>query len=108
MCFESSAFLDTAIFEEGSQLQRIDSSAFFKCGLKAVVIPRSVETVGGFCFACCANLESVVFEPPSKLKTIDRAISDRTLVKRIVLPLESREGFVADEHSCQLEIVEPE
>ena len=88
-----SAFENTVInsveFDEGSELETIDKSAFKGCNnLKSIVIPASVTTIGAYAFSGCTNLTSVTFEEGSKLETLDMSfynsgITEFTIPKNV-------------------------
>jgi hypothetical protein len=66
--------LSSLTFEPGSNVSRIDVSAFIRCSsLLSVCIPASVETLGQNCFAECTKLSIVTFEAGSKLLHIEEA-----------------------------------
>ena len=71
---ESSAFFingfSSIVFEEGSELVKIESSAFREFGRlsEPLVIPEGVITIGSNAFSECRNLPSVVI--PSTITTI--------------------------------------
>lgn len=69
---ESVTFEKDSKFEKGSKLTTIGNYAFSYCnrGLKSIIIPASVETIGQSCFSYCSALESVTFEEGSKLSSI--------------------------------------
>ena len=75
--FESCLSLNSVIFENGSQLTKIASRAFYYCeALQSVTIPKSVTTFGenssgcGYQFSSCSSLSSVTFESGSQLTNI--------------------------------------
>jgi hypothetical protein len=49
-CFFYCKSLSEVIFESGSNLKRIEKSAFCRSGLKSVRIPAKVEFIGEWCF----------------------------------------------------------
>jgi hypothetical protein len=63
--------LESIEFDNGSNLIRIEESAFSSSGLKSIVIPSSVEILGKSCFGHCQSLESIIFENDSKLVRIE-------------------------------------
>ncbi len=69
--------LETVIFSEGSNLKKIEGSGcgsesvFYKCPIKSITIPASVESLK-YLFSNEGNvLEEINFEQNSKLKVID-------------------------------------
>ncbi len=56
--FSSCYYLEELLFEEGSQLQRIGSRAFFDTKLTEVVIPPSVKEIRGSAFRDCEYLQT--------------------------------------------------
>ena len=77
--------LASCTFEEMSKVKTIDVSAFQKCvKLKEIVIPKSVETLGGF--KGCTSLADITFQAGSKLKTISNQAFMESGIKGIKLP----------------------
>lgn len=65
------AQIEELIFEEGSQLEEIERSAFFGCKLTSLNnIPKSVRIIGDFAFNSNRLLEKVTFEEESQLQYI--------------------------------------
>jgi hypothetical protein len=63
--------INTVIFEEGSQLQSIESYAFASvANLQSIVIPASVQRIGSFAFYNITYLSSITFEEDSQLQSI--------------------------------------
>jgi hypothetical protein len=60
--------VESVTFENGSGLERIEESAFYKSGLKSIVIPSSVVVLGEKSFYECKSLESVTVEDDFPLK----------------------------------------
>ncbi|MDR2412574.1 MAG: leucine-rich repeat domain-containing protein [Holosporales bacterium] len=58
----------------GSRLQRIEKEAFAKTGLVEIIIPASVEVLGGELCRSCKSLSFVMFEQGSRLSRIDEAV----------------------------------
>jgi hypothetical protein len=57
-----------------SKLLSIGDNAFYKSGLKSIIIPNTVQSLGSSCFNKCTALESVIL--PSEAKVIpDHAFS---------------------------------
>lgn len=50
--------LETVVFEEGSQLEKIDSGAFYFCAnLKNILLPSTIKYIGDAAFYRCDSLE---------------------------------------------------
>lgn len=65
------AQIEELVFEEGSQLEEIERSAFFGCKLTSINnLPKSVRIIGDFAFNSNRSLEKVTFEEGSKLQYI--------------------------------------
>jgi len=80
--------LKSVTFADGSELEKISSSAFSLCSsLKEIVLPASLVELDSRAFFECANLVSVSFEEGSQLKIIGGAAFEkcRNLV-RIDIP----------------------
>jgi hypothetical protein len=73
-CFSECKSLESATFESGPRLERIEASAFAKSGLKSILIPSSVVVLGGESFNECKSLESVTFESGCRLKRINQSM----------------------------------
>jgi hypothetical protein len=85
-CFSKCRSLTEVIFEDESNLKRIDDSAFRGSGLKLIRIPKSVEFVGKGCFYKCESLIEVIFEDESNLKRIDDSAFRGSGLKSIRIP----------------------
>ncbi|MCL2796932.1 MAG: leucine-rich repeat protein [Firmicutes bacterium] len=89
--------LAEVIFEEGSRLTTIGSSAFANTSLTSVVIPASVETIGGNAFSTSVNAErasvfgSVTFEAGSRLSSIGSGAFNNTKLANVVIPKSVKE-----------------
>lgn len=64
------AQLEELVFEEGSQLEEIERSAFFGCKLTILNIPKSVRSIGDFAFNSNRHLTKVVFEEGNEIQYI--------------------------------------
>lgn len=75
--------LNTVVFEEGSCLQEICSSAFARCiGLTHIDLPESLEIIGSSSFSGCENLQSIHI--PKHVKQIeDGAFSECAAMKSL-------------------------
>jgi hypothetical protein len=51
-----------------------------------IIIPSSVEILGGWCFSECRLLSSVTFESGSKLSRIEQQAFNQTGLIEIILP----------------------
>ena len=61
--FRDCSNLATVIFEEGSQLESIETDAFDGCtGLTSITIPANVTSIGNGAFLRCSNLANVYYE----------------------------------------------
>ena len=73
------AGIEELIFEEGSQLETIDSGIFFSNSISKVVIPKSVKTINSLAFYG-NRISSLTFEEGSQLTTIgDEAFNRNSL-----------------------------
>jgi hypothetical protein len=52
-CFSGCRQLKEILFEDESQLKRIEKSCFDQCPLKSIVLPRNVEFIHGMAFVGC-------------------------------------------------------
>lgn len=64
------AQLEEVIFEQESQLEEIERSAFFGCKMTSLNLPKSVRIIGDFAFNSNRLLEKVTFEEESQLQFI--------------------------------------
>jgi hypothetical protein len=79
--------LNTIIFEEGSNLQTIGTSAFSMAGLESLVLPASLRNIGNGCFTNMYSLKTVEFEEGSILASIgDQAFQGTDAMKSIIIP----------------------
>ncbi|MDR0920166.1 MAG: leucine-rich repeat protein [Oscillospiraceae bacterium] len=91
LVIESNAFyscenLEEVTFAAGSQLEQINSTAFYETGLTKITIPASVKTIYAYAFNYCANLEEVTFGENSKLETIGSGAFDNSGLTSIAIP----------------------
>jgi hypothetical protein len=85
-CFRRCKSLNELIFENDSNLKRIDKYAFSSSGLKSVQIPAKVESIGEGCFSHCESLNEVIFESDSNLKRIGKGAFSSCGVKSVRIP----------------------
>lgn len=84
--FEKSG-LQTLTFAEGSTLKVIGGTAFGKCYLREIAIPKSVNTIRGSAFIENIYMEAVLFTEDSELIEIgDDAFSSNLSLSYIKLP----------------------
>jgi hypothetical protein len=96
--FSDHRSLQEVTFESGSQLERIEESAFRDSGLRSIVIPSSVVVLGKECFYCSRSLESVTFENSSRLERIEDSAFWGTRIQSIVIP--ERVAFLSGSALC--------
>jgi hypothetical protein len=102
-CFGDCSGVLSVLFEEGSKLRRIESSAFCHSSLTSIVIPRGVEVICSQCFANCESLATVAFEIDCGLERIESRAFAGTNLSSIRLPLSM--SFIADDafdSSCRV------
>jgi hypothetical protein len=75
-----------AVFERGSELEKIAESGFRESQLKSIVIPSSVLILGESSFRACDWLRSVVFEHGSRLERIGKWAFKESGLRSIVIP----------------------
>lgn len=68
--FENQLQLEELVFETGSELEELGSSAFHRTSIASLVIPASVKLIRSKCFCHCHNLCSVEFESGSRLRRL--------------------------------------
>jgi hypothetical protein len=56
----------SVVFEENSQLSRLEDRAFYGSGLTSIHLPASVTVIGESCFSGCDSLASITFDPASQ------------------------------------------
>lgn len=73
--FSNHSALETVVFEEGSVLEVLPSSAFSSCtNLKSVVLPSTLKEIGYSAFFECSSLEAITL--PKTVETIYRGAFD--------------------------------
>jgi hypothetical protein len=92
-CFMEFRNLRTISLNAG--LHVIGRNAFTKCGLRSIVIPRSVEVLEAYCFNDC-DLTQVTFENDSQLKRIGNWAFDSVRAAHIeYIDIPKRVEFIA-------------
>ena len=77
----------SVIFESGSALETIGSSAFREIGASSITFPASVKSIGGSAFINCSNLSTVQFESESNLSSIGAfAFYGNSALSNIAIP----------------------
>jgi hypothetical protein len=76
----------SVVFENVSNLERIEGTAFRHANLKFVRIPVCVSFLGEECFSQCKSLSSVRFESGSRLSRITNGAFYGTGLVEIILP----------------------
>ena len=84
-CFYSGSSLTSITFEQGSQLQDIDSMAFANTSLRSISIPSGVTSIGSFAFEYCKSLTSVTI-PNSATNIGNGAFTNCTSLTSIDVP----------------------
>jgi hypothetical protein len=70
-CFYRCESLSEIIFEEDSELTRVEKFAFYSCAAESIRIPRKVEILSDGCFAECQRLHEVIIADDSELRRIE-------------------------------------
>jgi hypothetical protein len=71
-CFESSNYFERVVFENGSKLRQVGSSAFSGCDfLASIAIPGSVVTIEESAFQKCDGLEECLMDENAVLVKIE-------------------------------------
>ncbi len=80
--------VETVIFDEGSQIQKIVDNTFVNCSkLEEITIPANVTSIGINAFYECTSLTKVGFEEDSKLETINSsAFHSCSKLEEITIP----------------------
>jgi hypothetical protein len=84
--------LETATFEPGSQLLKIEASSFEGfLALRSIRVPASVQALGEKCFAGCTALNSLTFEKGSRLERIEaEALTGCSSLTALVIPASAK------------------
>jgi hypothetical protein len=92
-CFESINSIERVVFENGSKLTQIGSSAFSGCELlTSIAIPPSVEVIGEFAFEECDGLEEYLIDEDGLLVKLGReAFADYCSLRSFYFPKNVRE-----------------
>lgn len=76
------------------KLLKIEDSAFEDTGLESIIIPKSIESLGGHAFQNCGNLETVIFEDGIKLKESDSGAQFENCVNLTTVTLANSMTFL--------------
>jgi hypothetical protein len=85
-CFASCESVKSVVFEENSQLSRLEARAFCESGLTSIHLPASVSVIGEHCFSDCASLASITFESGSQLSELANSVFSSSGLTSIHLP----------------------
>jgi hypothetical protein len=85
-CFASCKSVLSVVFEENSQLLRVEADAFSASGLTSIHLPASVTVIGERCFCGCRSLASITFESGSQLSRLAKATFSESGLTSIHLP----------------------
>jgi hypothetical protein len=78
--------IESLVFEETSQLQRIEAHSFSRSNMRFLTIPSSVLFLDRACFSECRSLSSVTFESGSRLARIEECVFAGTGLVEIIIP----------------------
>jgi hypothetical protein len=67
--------VQSVVFEENSQLLRLEARAFLASGLTSIHLPASVTVIGESCFSGCGSLASITFESGSQLSQLAASLA---------------------------------
>jgi hypothetical protein len=70
-CFMQCSSVESVTFDSGCSIVLLEKELFAFCGLRSIVVPKSVEVLGKQCFDFCGRLTSVLFENGSRLRRIE-------------------------------------
>jgi hypothetical protein len=87
-CFESINSFERVVFENGSKLRQIGSSAFSNCEfLTSIMVPGSVEIIGESAFRKCDGLEQCLMDRDAALVRIEeKAFTDCRSLRSFDVP----------------------
>jgi hypothetical protein len=85
-CFMSCKSVKSVVFEENSQLSRLEALAFSERGLTSIHLPASVTVIGEYCFSRCGSLVSITFESGSRLSRLAKWAFSWSGLRSIHLP----------------------
>ncbi|MBO5189307.1 MAG: leucine-rich repeat protein [Alistipes sp.] len=78
--------LSSVTFATSSQLNSIESDAFYGTAISSIILPKSCETLGIGAFGYCRQLKKVTFESDSKLATIGSSTFSQCALTSIKIP----------------------
>jgi hypothetical protein len=67
-CFISFKSVKSVVFDENSQLSRLEDRAFCGSGVTSIHLPASVTVIGEYCFSGCGSLASITCDPASRFR----------------------------------------
>ena len=89
-CIGKEVFLECEKLSEltiPSNITKIDENSFSGSGLKTIVFPDSVETIGKGAFWCCENLTTVIWPNDPKFNCIEGCVfAGCTMLRGITIP----------------------
>jgi hypothetical protein len=85
-CFMSCEWVKSVVFEENSQLSRLEDGAFSGSGLTSIDLPASITVIAEFCFCGCHSLVSITFESGSQLSELAKEAFCESGLPSIHLP----------------------
>lgn len=84
--FTTRSKLTSVTFEQGSQLQYINSGAFYSARMNTITIPKMVKEIGSNAFTFCTKLTTVDFETDSRLETISNNAFSSSAITSFHIP----------------------
>jgi hypothetical protein len=93
-CFSGCKSLSEVIFPADSHVTRLETWCFSRsgfggadgCPIQKIVLPASLEVVGGRCFSGCKSLSEVIFPADSQVTRLEEECFSRCPIQKIVLP----------------------
>jgi hypothetical protein len=85
-CFTESESLSGITFSQSTSLIQIGAFAFFGATVMSIILPPSVEIVGGSSFENCRLLASFEIDPAGALSRIEKKAFRHSKLESLVLP----------------------